>query len=106
VPSLSSQSNSIRSPAGGSPSESKSLIRWCLVAIRHPSPQSPRKIAFALCRPAAAFCDRFGDVPLLAVETDGREDRKTRHHGHDRSLPQLNPIPVPTSKKPNSDQAA
>ena len=38
-------------------------------------------------RPAASFCDRFGGVPLLAVETDGGEDRKARHHGHDRSLP-------------------
>jgi hypothetical protein len=49
-----------------------------LVPDREPRP--PR-------RPAASFCDRFGGVPLLAVETDGGEDRKTRHHGHDRSLP-------------------
>jgi hypothetical protein len=48
---------------------------------------SPRAKSRSVSRPAAAFRDRFGGVPLLAVETDGGEDRKTRHHGHDRSLP-------------------
>ena len=58
------------------PTDFKTLERG--FGSRSGTPGPPR-------RPAAAFCDRFG--PLLAVETDGGEDRKTRHHGHDRSLP-------------------
>src|SRR6476619_1374567 len=54
---------------------------------QHAPSLSPRAKSRSVSRPAAAFRDRFGGVPLLAVETDGGEDRKTRHHGHDRSLP-------------------